>query len=372
MHISKAEIDLPEDTDPYDAAVYAKSAENYKKMLADGILKRDEKPCYYVYRATWGTHVQTGLAVAASVRAYDENRIRRHEFTRIDKENDRVRQIDALNAQTGPVLLAYRQIDAVDAIIRKTVEKPCAYDVAGDNGTRHALWIVDDDADMAAITAAFDAVDAVYIADGHHRCAAASRIAAARTAANPAHTGNEDYNYFLAVAFPVDEMKILDYNRVIKDLNGLSDENFFAALEKTFTVTPLLKSEPVAQKRTFHMFLNAQWYRLNFKNVPAIADAVAALDVSLLTDCILTPILGIADLRTDKRIDFVGGMRGLKELENLVNSKKAAVAFALYPTEMNDLIAVADSGKVMPPKSTWFEPKLADGMASNPIGEEAC
>lgn len=369
MHISKAEIDLPEDVNPYDDAVYAKSAENYNALLAKGVLKQDEKPCYYVYRATWKDHVQTGLAVSASVKAYDEGRIKRHELTRIEKENDRVRQIDALNAQTGPVLLAYRQIPQVAAIIEKTVQKPCAYDVAGDNGTRHALWVIDDDADIDAITKAFDAAPAVYIADGHHRSAAAARVAKARAEKNPRHTGEEDYNYFLAVAFPVDEMKILDYNRVVLDLNKLSPEEFFEKLEETFTVTPLLKEEPVAEKRAFHMYFRSQWYRLAFKQTPAPVDAVADLDVSLLSRFVLEPVLNIGDLRTDKRIDFIGGMRGLKELSRLVDEGKAQVAFALYPTQMSDLIAVADTGAIMPPKSTWFEPKLADGMASNPIGE---
>lgn len=369
LHISKAEIDLPEDVNPYDDAVYAKSAENYNALLKKGVLKQDEKPCYYVYRATWKDHVQTGLAISASVRAYDEGRIKRHELTRIEKENDRVRQIDALNAQTGPVLLAYRQMPQIAAIIEKTVQKPCAYDVAGDNGTRHALWVIDDDADIDAITKAFDAAPAVYIADGHHRSAAAARVAKARAEKNPRHTGEEDYNYFLAVAFPVDEMKILDYNRVVLDLNKLSPEEFFEKLEETFTVTPLLKEEPVAEKRAFHMYFRSQWYRLTFKQTPAPVNAVADLDVSLLSRFVLEPVLNIGDLRTDKRIDFIGGMRGLKELSRLVDEGKAQVAFALYPTQMSDLIAVADAGAIMPPKSTWFEPKLADGMASNPIGE---
>ena len=367
LHVSKAEIDLPDNIDPYSSEVYAKSAENYKKMIANGVLKQDEKPCYYVYRATWGTHVQTGLAVAASVQAYNENRIKRHELTRIDKENDRVRQIDALNSQTGPVLLACENDKTIAGIIAKTVEKPCAYDVEGDNGTRHALWVIDDDTDIAAITGTFDKFPAVYIADGHHRSAAASRVAKARAEKNPNHTGTEDYNYFLAVVFFVDEMKILDYNRVVKDLNGLSPEEFFEQIEEKFAVTPLTKAEPVPEKRVFHMYFRSHWYRLAFKETPVCADAVAALDVSLLTDYILKPVLAVGDLRTDKRIDFIGGMRGLGELETLVNSKTAEVAFALYPTQMEDLIAVADSGRIMPPKSTWFEPKLADGMASNPI-----
>lgn len=365
LHISKAEIDLPENTDPYSPAVYAKSAENYRALLEKGVLKQDAKPCYYVYRAVMGAHVQTGLAVAASVAEYDKNRIRRHEFTRVDKEDDRVRQIDALNAQTGPALLAYKQIPEIDAIIKKTVKTAPVYEITGDNAIRHALWVIDDDADIAAITAAFDKQDVVYIADGHHRSAAASRVAKARAKANPHHTGNEDYNYFLAVAFPILEMKILDYNRVVKDLNGLTEQEFLKSLTENFTVSQVKQAKPY-EKSVFGMYLAGQWYELRAKRT-APADPVKALDVSVLSDLVLTPLLGIKDPRTDKRIDFVGGMRGLKELEKRVDSGEMAVAFALYPTQMTELTAVADSGQVMPPKSTWFEPKLVDGLVSNPI-----
>lgn len=365
LHISKAEIDLPENTDPYSPAVYAKSAENYRALLEKGVLKQDEKPCYYVYRAVMGDHVQTGLAVAASVAEYDKNRIRRHEFTRVDKEDDRVRQIDALNAQTGPALLAYRQIPEIDAIIKKTVKTAPAYEITGDNAIRHALWVIDDDTNIAAITAAFNKQDVVYIADGHHRSAAAFRVAKARANANPHHTGNEDYNYFLAVAFPISEMKILDYNRVIKDLNGLTEQEFLKSLTEHFTVSAVKQTKP-SKKGMFGMYLAGQWYELQTKHA-APADPVKALDVSILSDLVLTPLLGIKDPRTDKRIDFVGGMRGLQELEKRVDSGEMAVAFALYPTQMTELTAVADSGQVMPPKSTWFEPKLVDGLVSNPL-----
>ena len=366
LHISKAEIDLPDDTNPYAPAVYEKSAENYRALLEKGVLKQDGKACYYVYRAVMGDHVQTGLAVAASVAEYDKNRIRRHEFTRVDKEDDRVRQIDALNAQTGPALLAYRQISEVDAIIKKTVKNPPAYDVAGDNGIRHAVWVIDDDADIDAITRAFDKQDVVYIADGHHRSAAASRVAKKRAEQNSAHTGKEPYNSFLAVAFPINEMMILDYNRVVKDLNGLTPDAFLRALERDFSVVPADASVRPSKKGEFGMYLGGRWYLLTLKT-PRSADPVKSLDVSVLSDLVIAPVLGIADLRKDKRIDFVGGMRGLKELEKRVDSGEMAVAFSLYPTQMDELTAVADSGQVMPPKSTWFEPKLADGLISNPI-----
>lgn len=367
LHISKAEIDLPENTNPYDPSVYIKSAQNYVFLLNNGVLKQDEKPCYYVYRAIMGGHVQTGLAVAASVAEYDKNRIRRHEFTRIDKEDDRVRQIDALNAQTGPVLLAYHQIPAVDAIIKKTTVRAPAYEVTADNDVRHAVWVIDDEEDIRTITSAFDKQDVVYIADGHHRSAAASRVAKKRAEQNPNHTGAEDYNSFLAVAFPIEEMKILDYNRIVKDLNGLTPADFLKALEKDFIVSPVEGVAKPQKKNTFGLYLEKQWYLLALKNKPAGDDPVKLLDVSLLSDLVLDPVLNIKDLRKDKRIDFVGGMRGLKELQTRVDSGDFAAAFALYPTQMSELMAVADSGQVMPPKSTWFEPKLADGLISNPI-----
>lgn len=367
LHISKAEIDLPENTNPYDPSVYIKSAQNYFFLLNNGVLKQDEKPCYYVYRAIMGDHVQTGLAVAASVAEYDKNRIRRHEFTRIDKEDDRVRQIDALNAQTGPVLLAYHQIPAADAVIKKTTKRPPAYEVTADNDVRHAVWVIDDEKDIQIITSAFDKQDVVYIADGHHRSAAASRVAKKRAEHNPNHTGEEDYNSFLAVAFPIEEMKILDYNRIVRDLNGLTPADFLKTLEKDFIVSPVEGIAGPREKNTFGLYLEKQWYLLTLKNKPVDNDPVKLLDVSLLSDLVLDPVLGIKDLRKDKRIDFVGGMRGLKELQTRVDSGDFAAAFALYPTQMSELTAVADSGQVMPPKSTWFEPKLADGLISNPI-----
>ena len=367
LHISKAEIDLPENTNPYDPSVYIKSAQNYVFLLNNGVLKQDEKPCYYVYRAIMGDHVQTGLAVAASVAEYNKNRIRRHEFTRIDKEDDRVRQIDALSAQTGPVLLAYHQIPAADAVIKKTTKRPPAYEVTADNDVRHAVWVIDDEEDIRTITSAFDKQDVVYIADGHHRSAAASRVAKKRAEHNPNHTGEEDYNSFLAVAFPIEEMKILDYNRIVRDLNGLTPADFLKTLEKDFIVSPVEGFAKPQKKNTFGLYLKKQWYLLTLKNKPADNDPVKLLDVSLLSDLVLDPVLGIKDLRKDKRIDFVGGMRGLKELQTRVDSGDFAAAFALYPTQMSELTAVADSGQVMPPKSTWFEPKLADGLISNPI-----
>ncbi len=365
LHISKPEIDLPADTDPYAPQVYAKAAENLQRMLSAGVLKQDDTPCYYVYRLIMGEHSQTGLVAAASVAEYDVNRIRKHEFTRPDKEDDRVRPVDALNAQTGPVLLAYPDSPEVDALLAAASQATPDADATSESGVRHTLWVIRDEAILARLTALFDAMPAIYIADGHHRSAAASRICAARKAANPGHTGDEAYNYFLSVIFPGHEMKILDYNRVIKDLNGLSETDFLDKVAENFDVT--LSDGPVkpASPREFGLYLRGQWRWLRIHDRHAPTDPVARLDVSLLQNHLIAPILGIEDPRRDKRIDFVGGIRGLAELEKRVDSGEMALALALHPTRMEDLMAVADDNQVMPPKSTWFEPKLADGMASH-------
>ena len=365
LHISKAEIDLPREIDPYAPAVYAKAAENLAQMLAAGVLVRDATPCYYAYRLTMpgahGDHVQTGLVAAASVADYDSNRIRKHEFTRPDKEDDRVRQIEALNAQTGPVLLAYPASSTVDALIDAIAQGIADADVTADDGIRHQVWVLKDPARIAAITQAFDAMNALYIADGHHRSAAASRVAAGRR--QPGRESPADS--FLAVIFPHHQMKILDYNRVVKDLNGLQEATLLARLATAFEVED--SSEPVhpARPGEFGMYLAGRWRKLTIKSELVPNDPVERLDVSLLSNHVLAPLLGIADLRRDKRIDFVGGIRGLAELERRVDSGEMAVAFALHPTRMDQLMAVADSNNVMPPKSTWFEPKLADGLVSH-------
>ena len=361
LHISKPEIDLPPATDPYAPEVYAKAAENLQKMLAAGILARDSAPCYYAYRLTMGDHVQTGLVAAGNVADYDSNRIRKHEFTRPDKEDDRVRQIEALNAQTGPVLLAYPASSTADALIDAIAQGAPASDVTAADGIRHQIWVLSDAARMAAITAAFDAMNALYIADGHHRSAAASRVSAARR-----QEGRElSADAFLAVIFPHHQMKILDYNRVVKDLHGLEKSALVARLGAAFTVEQSPARVQPGRPGEFGMYLAGQWYRLTIKPALVPQDPVASLDVSLLSDHVLAPLLGIADLRRDKRIDFVGGIRGLAELEKRVDSGEMAVAFALHPTRMDQLMAVADSNNVMPPKSTWFEPKLADGLVSH-------
>jgi len=367
LHISKPEIDLPAGTDPYAPEVYAKGAENLRNMVQAGVLARDPAPCYYAYRIIMGSHSQTGIVAAASVADYDTNRIRKHEFTRPDKEDDRVRQIDALDAQTGPVLLAYPAAPEVDAILAAASSGTPDSDAELD-GVRHTLWVIRDAAIQARITAAFNAMPALYIADGHHRSASASRIAAARKAANPGHTGAEPYNFFLSVIFPAHEMRIMDYNRVITDLNGLSAETFLDRVRAAFNVEAAATAVKPERPGSFGLYLAGRWYRLAIRPDLIPADPVGRLDVSLLQNNLIAPILGITDPRRDKRIDFVGGIRGLPELEKRVNSGEMALAFALHPTRMEDLMAVADANEVMPPKSTWFEPKLADGLASHILG----
>lgn len=361
LHISKPEIDLPADTDPYDPTVYAKAAENLAHMVSEGVLIRDDTPCYYTYRLTMGSHVQTGLVASASVSCYDANRIRKHEFTRPDKEDDRVRQIEATNAQTGPVLLAYPTSAVADALIAEISGGEPVADVTADDGIRHQIWICKDTAKLEAITRCFDGMESLYIADGHHRSAAASRVAASRR--QEGCTLSSDY--FLSVIFPHHQMKILDYNRVVKDLNGLEKSALVGRLAEAFTVETSASRVTPEASGVFGMYLDKTWYRLTIKPALVPTDPVARLDVSLLSDHVLGPILGIADLRRDKRIDFVGGIRGLGELEKRVDSGEMAVAFALHPTRMDQLMAVADSNNVMPPKSTWFEPKLADGLVSH-------
>jgi uncharacterized protein (DUF1015 family) len=367
LHISRPEVDLPQGTDPYAPEVYAKAAENLQHMEREGVLAQDAQPCFYVYRLTMGGHVQTGLVAAASVQAYDQDRIKKHEFTRPAKEDDRVRQIDALDAQTGPVFLVYPSHAEVDGILAQTAEAQPDMDVTADDGVRHEIWVISDDR-VATLTDAFDAMPALYVADGHHRSAAASRVAASRKEANPDHTGDEPYNYFLTVIFPHNQMQILDYNRVIRDLNGMDREAFVSKVKERFAVEESDGPAKPVTTAEFGMYLPGQWYRLNLNAGKIPNDPVASLDVSLLANELIEPLLGISDPRRDERIDFVGGIRGLEELERRVDSGEMAVAFALYPTSMEALMAVADAGEVMPPKSTWFEPKLADGLVSHLLG----
>jgi uncharacterized protein (DUF1015 family) len=363
LHISRPEIDLPPDTDPYGDAVYARGADNLARLIAEGVLERERHPSYYVYRMTMGEHTQTGIAAAASVRAYEAQRIHRHELTRPAKENDRVRNIESLNAQTGPVLLAYKADRAVDDLLGIHAAGPPLFEARGQHDVLHTVWRVDQGAAIESLTAALDALGDLYIADGHHRSAAAARVAAIRR--GPASAPDASSEFFLSVAFPDDQMQVFDYNRVVADLNGLGADDFIAAVQRRFSVEAVPGRAKPEAPRTFGMYLGNRWYRLEAPPPESGDDPVARLDVSVLQDTLISPILGIGDPRTDPRIDFVGGVRGLGELERRVDSGRAAVAFALYPTGMRDLMAVADAGLLMPPKSTWFEPKLADGLLTH-------
>ncbi len=366
LHISRPEVDLPEGTDPYADEVYVKAAENLRRMQRQGILAQDAQPAYYAYRLAMGDHVQTGLVAAASVDAYDRGRIKKHEFTRPVKEDDRVRQIEALNAQTGPVFLVYPARASVDDTLAKVTEPAPEVDILAAGDVRHQLWPIRDPGIITRLDGDFDAMQALYVADGHHRSAAASRVAASRREGNPGHTGDEPYNYFLSVIFPHNQMQILAYNRVVRDLNGLDAPVFLQRVAERFRVETSDAPVAPAGSAEFGMYLDRQWYRLRLD--PGYVrgdDPVSRLDVSLLADNLIDPVLGIGDPRRDERIDFVGGIRGLDGLQKRVDSGEMRVAFAVFPTRMEDLMAVADAGEVMPPKSTWFEPKLADGLVSH-------
>jgi uncharacterized protein (DUF1015 family) len=361
LHVSKAEIDLDPAIDPDDSKVYAKAGENFRRMIGAGVLVHDDKPGYYVYRLTWRGRNETGFAAVASITAYAENRIRKHELTTPTKEDDRVRQIEAVDAQTGPVMLAYPASPEIDTVLARAAAETPAVDVTDEDGVRHQLWVIDDEATIATVTRAVDGLPALYIADGHHRSAAALRVAHAR--------GQRD-GYFLAVLLPQEQMTILDYNRVLRDLNGLSHEEVLRDIRRHYAIEAADQPVRPARADEVGMFLGERWYRLALRPEFAAGhaqsgDPVARLPVTLLAKNVLEPVFGISDPRRDKRIDFVGGGRGLDELERLVSSGAMAVAFALYPTQMSDLMAVADAGAIMPPKSTWFEPKLADGMVSH-------
>jgi uncharacterized protein (DUF1015 family) len=365
LHISRAEIDLPPGTDPYSDAVYAKARENLERLRGDGILVQDPAPRYYAYRLDAGEHHQTGLVAAASVDAYREGRIRRHELTRPTKEQDRVRQIDALNAQTGPVFLVYRASDSIDRRLNRLAGTSPLLDVTAEDGVRHRIWAIDDPDAITAFGADVDALERLYIADGHHRAAAAARVAEERSAAKTDRASVHS-QHFLAVLFPHDQLQILPYNRVIKDLNGMDPEAFLARVATAYAVDPSGSPFTPEARGEAALYLAGRWYRLQLDEtrIPA-ADPIGRLDVSLLHDQLIAPLLQITDPRRDERIDFVGGVRGLDGLRARVDSGEMAAAFALPPTRMEDLLAVADAGAMMPPKSTWFEPKLADGLISH-------
>jgi uncharacterized protein (DUF1015 family) len=360
LHVSKPEIDLPADVGLYDDRVYAKAVENLRRFVDEGVLIREALPSFYIYQQRMRDHVQAGIVCAASVAEYAASLIKRHEHTRRDKEDDRTRHTAQLNANSGPVFLTYRPTEAIDRFVDEVRRGDPLYDFTSDDGIGHTVWNVPKRLE-GQLQAAFSAVPALYVADGHHRAASGAHVGLERKAANPAHTGDEPYNYFLAVLFPSNQLRIMDYNRVVKDLAGMSPDAFLARVRQVFTVNPTDSPRPEAP-REFGMYLDGRWYRLEAREgtYPA-GDPVRSLDVSILQENLLGPILGIADPRTDGRIDFVGGIRGLGELERRVG-EGWAVAFALFPTSLEQLMSVADGGMVMPPKSTWFEPKLRSGL----------
>ena len=363
LHITKAEIDLPENTGIHSAEVYEKAKDNLDAFVQREVLFRESKPCYYIYQLIMNGRSQTGLVCASSVDDYENDIIKKHEFTRPEKEQDRINHISATGAQTGNVFLAYKNVSELDALIEKwqTDKKP-VYDFVADDGISHTIWVITDDKTIAAITRTFsEKVDSTYIADGHHRAASAAKVRL--TAAGD----TESANYFLTTLFPASQLHILDYNRVVKDLNGLSKEEFLNRVAEYFIIEPQNKACAPQQLHDMGMFLDGSWYKLSARPGTFTEDPIGVLDVTILQDNLLDMVLDIKDQRTDTRIDFVGGIRGLAELEKRVNSGEMKVAFSLYPVSIQQLFDIADSGMVMPPKSTWFEPKLRDGLLTHLI-----
>lgn len=364
LHVDKAEIDLEPGVDLYDPRVYERARENLDRMVAEQVFIQDEQPCFYVYRQKMGNRYQTGLVAGASIDDYLQDRIKKHELTRADKELDRTRHVDVCNAQTGPIFLTYRAHPDVSRIVAGIMQKQPVYDYVSDDGIGHTVWVVSRPADITGLVEIFASIPVLYIADGHHRSASAVKVGLMRREARGQYDGNEEFNYFLAVIFPDRDLYIMDYNRVVKDLNGRSAGEFLAALESDFEVRPWPGPGPMQPRRKhqFGMYLDGRWYGLEAREgIYDPGDAVGSLDVSILQEQVLGPLLGIDDPRTSKRIDFVGGIRGLQELEKRVDGGMK-VAFAMHPTGIDDLMAVADAGMIMPPKSTWFEPKLRSGI----------
>lgn len=362
LHINKPEIDLDPSVGLYEEAVYQTAKNNLAKFINDGTLVKDNKPCLYAYSQQMGDHVQLGLMAAAAVDDYDEDNIKKHEKTRKQKEDDRAHHVDVCNCNAGPVFLTYKAYNKIDNLLGNVTNAEPTYDFTADDGIKHTMWVIDDDKIIDELVNAFAEVNPTYVADGHHRAKSGSRVRELRRAANPNHTGDESYNYFMAVFFPDNQLKILDYNRVVKDLNSLGLDEFLEKIQESFEISDAENPSP-ERVHDFGMYLNGRWYRLTAKaGTFDDKDPVGCLDVSILQNNLLHPILGIEDPRTDERIDFVGGIRGMAELEKRVGGGEWVVAFAMHPTTMQQLMDIADSGQIMPPKSTWFEPKLRSGM----------
>jgi uncharacterized protein (DUF1015 family) len=363
LRVTKPEIDLPPETDPYDRRVYLKGKENLRKLMDDDILRQDAHPSFYVYAQTLGDHSQYGTVGCVSAKEYAAGIIRKHELTRQDKEDDRTEHVRITNAHTGPIFLMHPPHEKISAIVNAVTAALPFNDFVADDGVRHRFWAIADDRYIAAIRGAFSEMKYLYIADGHHRCAAGARVAREREAANSNHTGSEEYNALLAVLFPYDQLRIMAYNRLVKDLNGRTAAQFLSDLGLHFRITNTPPRAAPERKGEIAMYLEGRWYMLTAPSqLLDVSDPVSRLDVSILQDHILRPMLGIDDPRKNERIDFVGGVRGIETLERRVNSGEMAVAFSLHPTSIDELLAVADAGLIMPPKSTWFEPKLRDGV----------
>lgn len=362
LRIDRAETQLPDEVDTYDERVYRKAKELFCEQMAKGEFVTEQKPCFYLYELVMDGRSQTGIVGCASIDDYRNNVIKKHENTRVEKEEDRIRHVDVLDAQTGPIFLAYRRNERLSEIIKAYKSSSPLYDFISEDAVRHRVFCIDKPEDIAKIAAVFQDMQQIYIADGHHRCASAVKVGLKRRAEHPDYTGEEEFNYFLSVLFSDSELMIMDYNRVVKDLNGLTREQFLAKLSDVFTVEKK-GAGPVKpkEKGQIGMYLDDSWYLLVAKESIKSTDPVKNLDVSILQDYVLEPLLGIKDPKTDKRIDFVGGIRGTKELEKRVQTDMA-VAFSMYPTSIEELFSVADAGRLMPPKSTWFEPKLRSGL----------
>lgn len=363
LHVIKPEIGLPDDVDPYSSEVYEKGASVFEQMKSDKIFFQDPEPYYYVYRLTMNERTQTGVVGCCHYEEYYSGKIKKHELTRTAKENDRVQHVDSLNANAEPVFFSYRSNEEIDQFLVEILLETPEYNFVADDEIKHELWVVKDPDQISTLEELFKKIPTLYVADGHHRTAAAARVGQNRKMNNLSHTGAEEYNLFMAVLFSDQELKIYDYNRVVMDLNGISDDEFLEKLKERFVFNKI-SSEPLRPlaKGDFSVYLNNTWHSFSFNPKESLSDPIANLDVSKLSDFLLEPVLNIVDQRNDHRIDFVGGIRGLEELEKRVDSGEMAVAFALYPVTMEELLSVADAGEIMPPKSTWFEPKLRSGL----------
>lgn len=368
MHVEKSEIDVPDGTKNDDSLIYRTARNNFIQMLTKGILVQDESPCFYIYRQKMGSQIQTGIVGLMSAAEYDAGKIKKHELTRKDKEQDRISHVDTVNAQTGPVFISYRERQEMNRVVAEITAGSPEYDFTAEDGVVHTAWVVSDAGLIEKIKKEFSAIDAMYIADGHHRAAAGATIARNRRAADKSGGSSKEYEYVMAVFFPHTQLKIMDYNRAVKDFNGLTREGFIEKISSGFTVSENFTDRSPQKLHDFGMYLGGKWYKITIKKgIFNESDPVASLDAAILQDHLLDPVLGIKDPRVDDRIKFIGGIRGMDELEKLVDKDGFAVAFSLYPTSMEQIINVADAGTIMPPKSTWFEPKLRSGIFTHKL-----